>query len=236
MPGNTVLRTSLMIHIRRPQDTSHRERVNLGVPHCAFSVTVTLYHTMNDVENVVDDEQPTESTALLSSRVAPQRADDLPSLPLLEPVILGVLAKGIASCTDADLCPAQFRSRAEEIAFSLIVLLYARYSARFRKQSRGDVLELWQAQQQQAQNLHLLDQRLLSLWSTFLTQCQSGTDVELVLWTAFPYEKQGRWSKRGTSSDSTSRSEGPHVFTLSGGLLVWLSCVRGISDTPCDSP
>ncbi|TFY68363.1 hypothetical protein EVJ58_g1067 [Rhodofomes roseus] len=148
---------------------------------------------MDDVENGATDAQPTETTALLPPREMPQPTN---ALPLLEPVILRVLAKGIASCTDVDLCPAQVRSRAEQIAFSLLVLLYARYNAQIRKQSRGDVLEIWQAQQQQTQDLYLLDQRLLSIWAAFLAQCQSEAAVERALWMSFPYEKEECRSKR----------------------------------------
>ncbi|KAH9835617.1 RNI-like protein [Rhodofomes roseus] len=148
---------------------------------------------MDDVENGATDAQPTETTALLPPREMPQPTN---ALPLLEPVILRVLAKGIASCTDVDICPAQVRSRAEQIAFSLLVLLYARYNAQIRKQPRGDVLEIWQAQQQQTQDLYLLDQRLLSIWAAFLAQCQSEAAVERALWTSFPYEKEECRSKR----------------------------------------
>ncbi|KAH9937627.1 uncharacterized protein B0H18DRAFT_971495 [Fomitopsis serialis] len=121
---------------------------------------------MNDVENGAHDVQPTETTALLTTRTPPGQGDRV--------------------LRDADLCPIQLKSRADETAFSLIVLLYARYN----------VLEQWQTGQRQVQDLHLLDQRLLGLWSAFLAQCHSELEVEAVLWMSFPYEKQGRESKR----------------------------------------
>lgn len=193
-----------MMRSRRPRDASH---VNVGPVGCAHRdsdqhVAVhPVFQPFCAMTNVVEvgtaGVQPSETTALLPARPS-QSVPEHPPLPLVEPVILRVLSKGITSCTDVDLCPTQLNSRAEDIAFSLIVLLYARNNASYKNRSRQDVLEHWHAEQQQVQDLHSLDQRVYSLWNTFLSQCHSEDEIEVALWTAFPYEKPGYYSKRGT--------------------------------------
>lgn len=186
--------------VPRERGSSFWSRVLFGRDsdqHAAHPVFQPLF-AMSDVVNPgTTVVQPTETTALLPAR-PPQSVAEHPPLPLVEPVILRVLSKGIAACTDSDLCPTQLNSRAEETAFSLIVLLYARNNASYKKRSRQDVLERWHAEQQQVQDLHILDQRVIDIWNTFLSQCHSDDEIEVALWTSFPYEKPGYYSKRGT--------------------------------------
>lgn len=195
-----------MMLSRRPRDASH---VNVGPASVAHTfgrdsdqhAAHPVFEPLSTMTNVVEAGtaavvQPTETTALLPAR-QPPAVPEHPPLPLVEPVILRVLSKGIASCTDSDLCPTQLNSRAEEIAFSLIVLLYARSNASYRKRSPQDVLERWHAEQQRVQDLESLDQRVTHIWNTLLSQCHSDDEIEVALWTNFPYEKPGCYSKRG---------------------------------------
>ena len=176
--------------VSRERGSSFRLRALLGCDSGDHQHAAFPSHSI-----MTDSDTPTETTALLSNRPLP--APEHPPLPLVEPVILRVLSKGIASCTLSDFCPTPLKSPAEELAFSLIVLLYARNDANYKKGSRQDVLEHWHVEQQQVQDLQSLEQRVISLWNTFLSQCHSDDAVEVALWTSFPYEKPGYYSKRG---------------------------------------
>lgn len=104
-----------------------------------------------------------------------------------------------------DICPPSLLddgSVADRFSFALIVLLKLRKSRLNALSSPTDIWEHYSQQNSARDDVDILDERVKSIWSTFLAEYRTYVELEDVLWTPFPLDDHSRASVRGKLTDA----------------------------------
>ncbi|KAI0053283.1 hypothetical protein FA95DRAFT_717743 [Auriscalpium vulgare] len=133
-------------------------------------------------------DEPTESTSLLISHPHP-RAAHRRRRPHIAPTVNRVRIHGLqVTDDDASFLPT-LETRAEEVAFKLIVYLQLYLLGKRSAYDGTDVWEQWSKEQSAVLDAHALERRIVSLWEEFLNISRSTHEIEECLWSSFPLEE-----------------------------------------------
>ncbi|KAI0257514.1 hypothetical protein BJV78DRAFT_1116630 [Lactifluus subvellereus] len=138
-----------------------------------------------------NDEQPTESTPLVTNRPTVQSQHPSSSLPPLTPVVNHIRLHGLQVLDqDPSLFLAPSASLPGQVSFKLLVLLKLYLLAKTPASSIGtDIWEQWSKERASLLDVEELQRRAVHIWEEFLDVSRSTQEIEECLWTPFPVEK-----------------------------------------------
>lgn len=147
------------------------------------------------------DEQPTESTPLVTNRSTVQSQLPFSSQPPLAAVVNHIRLHGLQTLDqDPSLFLAPSASLPGQVSFKLLVLLKLYILSKTPASSAGtDIWEQWSKERASLLDSEELQRRAVHIWEEFLDVSRSTQEIEECLWTPFPVEKGKSLSVRGTS-------------------------------------
>lgn len=148
---------------------------------------------------------PTERTPLLG---VPTTNLNIPDnfYPSLSSTLSRLSTLDISDIHEDDLpqhliiCPPdQGVQEAITTAYALVTLLKLRQLRGIVATSNGtdDRYQLWVHEEKKAADLLLLNQKIIGLWTRFLSQDRLSRDLDALLWSPFPVDSDGLSSLRG---------------------------------------
>ena len=173
---------------------------------------------------LLDDEQPTENTPLLST--SDDAGTTFDALPAVNPVVAqlgadlrstGSLALNVGDFPD--WCPDTLPSDSQRTAFILVVLLNL-LALRYNQATNhsGSVWEQWSTEKQDACDVTSLQREIVNVWNNFIGEFRTTGDIEDLLWSSFPLAEDGETCIRGLyiiSSSSCLVFFAQHICKLS---------------------
>ncbi|KAI0757063.1 hypothetical protein C8Q80DRAFT_75694 [Daedaleopsis nitida] len=142
-----------------------------------------------------DQTSPTERTPLLPGSSRPPRyASPHPTnnLPHIGSFVAEMRPEDLHKYSIDNLYLPTLHPRSAQISFALCILLYYRAYLGEEPPRERDVWVRWRQEQQNTVALKEVDALLEQVWTSFLREEGSPTDVQEVIWTAYPLYPDSR--------------------------------------------
>lgn len=142
---------------------------------------------LQDRHRAVDEERPTERTALLSRAAADpggEEDDQDTALPPIDPIVARLQAEGLPA--DYSWCPDTL-SLTARTGFILVTLLQLRNASATQSAAgpADDSWEQWSRRREATHILHDTEKQIAEIWTRFLEDASQSEEVERVLWRKF---------------------------------------------------
>ena len=149
----------------------------------------------------LDHNSSTERTPLIpgpqNASTNVQELADSETFPLLAPFVAEMRAQDVENYTIDNLCPGSVQSRAHMTAFAFCALLHFRKHHRKTVPRDDDIWSQWDYEKRDDAVWGDISACIQKLWADFLTKESTSSEIEDLLWTAFPFDETSKKSIRG---------------------------------------